>query len=429
MKYSCEDLQGSIYFGPNELRNCCQRFYVDGVRKGDVKITSVSSDSDLNVEKIKLEKKKIIDNLNSNKPTPCDGCPKIQLKSWDEEIKIKKISMEAHSKCNARCSYCSEMFYGGLKPKYDIEKMFNSFKENKFFANLVAITWGGGEPVLLDKFDHLFEKFMSSEYPKFDDVRVYSNSIIFNKTIKKYLDEKKIILTTSTDAGSQKIFEKVRGVKKGFIKIFENLSKYNSNKNGNIIIKYILTNENHSKEEIDSFLDLIKEYNLINCNFEISTDYKFENLDLKKSYSVIYFYNKLKEIGAQFIHFDDHVRKRLYLNLEKELSEKDLETNEIFKNLRNYFDKEIIVWGTGRYAQEIINKSFLFKKSKVAFYVDKFYAENKNSFINEEVFNPQKIKETNNPILIASSIYWNEIYHQIIDMGVRKDRVINTMVI
>ena len=60
MKYSCEDLQGSIYFGPNELRNCCQRFYVNGVRKGDVKIITVSSDSDLDVEKIKLEKITVI---------------------------------------------------------------------------------------------------------------------------------------------------------------------------------------------------------------------------------------------------------------------------------------------------------------------------------------------------------------------------------
>ena len=41
MKYSCEDLQGSIYFAPNVLRNCCQRFFVNGERKGDVEIVKV----------------------------------------------------------------------------------------------------------------------------------------------------------------------------------------------------------------------------------------------------------------------------------------------------------------------------------------------------------------------------------------------------
>ena len=54
-----------------------------------------------------------------------------------------------------------------------------------------------------------------SKEPNFNDVRVYSNSIIYNKLIHKYLDEKKI-LTTSTDVGTQETFEKVRGKKKFF---------------------------------------------------------------------------------------------------------------------------------------------------------------------------------------------------------------------
>jgi len=97
-------------------------------------------------------KKKIIKNLNEKKPTPCDGCPKIQYKAWSEEIKINKISLEAHSKCNARCSYCSEMFYGGLDPNYDLEFMLNDFRKNNFFDKKVAVTWGGGEHVLLNIF-------------------------------------------------------------------------------------------------------------------------------------------------------------------------------------------------------------------------------------------------------------------------------------
>ena len=61
--------------------------------------------------------------------------------------------MEAHSNCNARCSYCSEMFYGGLNPNYDIENMLDKFRKEKAFEENVSITWGGGEPVLLKNFD------------------------------------------------------------------------------------------------------------------------------------------------------------------------------------------------------------------------------------------------------------------------------------
>jgi len=429
MKYSCQDLQQSIYFAPRELRHCCQRFFVNGKMEGDVKIFKVSSNEDIDPNKIIKEKKKIIENLNKNVPTPCDGCPKIQYKNWSEEIKINKISVEAHSKCNARCSYCSDVFYGGLNPNYDLEDMLRKFKDKRFFDKNVAITWGGGEPVLLKNFDHIFEKFMNSVDPKFDDVRVYSNSIIYNKNIHKYLDEKKIILTTSTDAGTQETFEKVRGVKKGFLSIFKNLQKYNQNNNGKIIIKYILTDENYKKTEIDSFIKLIIDHKLINCNFEISTDYKFENLDLEKSFSIIYFYNSLKNSGCKFVHFDDHVRKRLFDTLEKEMKPEEIKENSLFKNLRELFNKEIIVWGTGRYAEETINKSFLFKNAKVLFYVDKNYQNNLNHCVKGKIFDPSKIKNYDNPIFIASSTYWHEIYNQILDMGINKNRVINTLIV
>ena len=428
--YSCEDLQSSIYFGPNALRHCCQRFFVNGKMKGDVEILKVKSNNDINVQNIISEKKKLINNLKNKRKTPCDGCPKLQFKEWidSDKIKINKISIEAHSKCNARCSYCSDMFYGGLNPNYDLNDMLTKFRDQNIFSENVSITWGGGEPVLLKNFKNIFKNFINSKYPKFKDIRVYSNSIIYSDLIHKYLDQKKIILTTSTDAGTQYTYEKVRGVKKGFLNIFENLKKYNTKKNGNIIIKYILTSDNYNKNELDSFIKLIKKYDLINCNFEISTDYKFENLDLEKSLSIIYFYNSLNTAGAKFIHFDDHVRKRLFKFFKRNYSSKQLDENDMFDNLRKYFDKDIIVWGTGRYADEIIKNSYLFKKSRVAYFVDGIRKKN-NNYVTKKVFSPKKILTSDNPILIASSTYWQEIYKEILDLGVDKKRVINTLVI
>lgn len=53
----------------------------------------------------------------------------------------------------------------------------------------------------------------------------------------------------------------------------------------------------------------------------------------------------------------------------------------------------------------------------------------KNKFIDTEVFNPERILKSNLPIFIASSTYWQDIYRQIIEMGIDKKRVINTLVI
>ena len=59
-KYSCEDLQGSIYFAPNVIRNCCQRFFVNGKQKGDVEILKVKNDNDIDYKKIIAAKKKLL---------------------------------------------------------------------------------------------------------------------------------------------------------------------------------------------------------------------------------------------------------------------------------------------------------------------------------------------------------------------------------
>ena len=40
-------LQSSIYFGPNALRHCCQRFFVNGKMKGDVEILKVKSNKNI----------------------------------------------------------------------------------------------------------------------------------------------------------------------------------------------------------------------------------------------------------------------------------------------------------------------------------------------------------------------------------------------
>ena len=190
-----------------------------------------------------------------------------------------------------------------------------------------------------------------------------------------------------------------------------------------------MTSENFEKKELDEFVNLLKKYELTNCNFEISTDYKFEKLDIEKSLSIIYFYNALRSAGAEFIHFDDHVRKRLYNTIRKNIHSINIDKNNSFESLRRFFNQEIIVWGTGAYANEIVKNSFLFERSKVAFFVDNKVQSKENIFLNYDIKKPEILLNTQNPILIASSTYWKEIYNKILKLGVNKSRVINTLVV
>ena len=74
-------------------------------------------------------------------------------------------------------------------------------------------------------------------------------------------------------------------------------------------------------------------------------------------------------------------------------------------------------------------KNRFYLKIQVLFYVDKNFQKKLDHSVKGKIFDPSEIKKYSNPIFIASSTYWHEIYQQIQDMGIDKNRVINTMVI
>ena len=52
--------------------------------------------------------------------------------------------------------------------------------------------------------------------------KVFTNSVRYNETVKKYIDDGKISITTSVDAGSEELFKRIRGRDK-YNNVFENL--------------------------------------------------------------------------------------------------------------------------------------------------------------------------------------------------------------
>ena len=103
------------------------------------------------------------------------------------------------------------------------------------------------------------------------------------------------------------------------------------------------------------------------CNFEISSDYKFEKLTLNSANNIIYFYNKLQNIKAKSVLLDDHVRKRIKnaLLLDKKISE-----DKLLKLSSLNPDEKIIIWGTGGYAKATIKNSMILNDKRIAFFVD-----------------------------------------------------------
>ena len=131
----------------------CKRFFVDGKIRGDVvlEIQKIKPDEKIEASNVIIAKRDLIRKINIGEKNDCDGCPFISRKNWNNfetEMDIRYVSMEQHSVCNLRCTYCDDKYYGGDLPFYDVLGSLNNLVDAGALSNIQTVVWGGGEPTL-----------------------------------------------------------------------------------------------------------------------------------------------------------------------------------------------------------------------------------------------------------------------------------------
>jgi poly(ribitol-phosphate) beta-N-acetylglucosaminyltransferase len=431
---SCKHIQQSIYCAPDEIRTCCQRFFVEGKMKGDVSLISLNEERNIGYIEIKNAKKSLIEGINNGTDDRCTGCPLLRRADWPEieHEKVGTISIENHSVCNMRCTYCSETYYGGVKPKYNLEFLLADIPE---VSSDLHIAWGGGEPTLGNEFERLFTIVNKKYIPKTQ--RVFSNALKYSKALQANLDDGLTSLTTSIDAGSEETFRIVRGAKK-FEKVLKNLRQYSAVNPANVTIKYIFTQDNYQIDELEKFVEKIIIHDLVRCNFLISSDFKIEDLNDEKILSLMILYWLLYKKGILAVTFDDHVYKRVNeiglkyasisygLNLPKKYIKLVGDINE---SVKSHKYKDIIVWGVGEFSKKVFHTSENLKSMNISMIVDGNSNRWGEIFMGHVVRNPKYILESDARILVASSSFYGEIINKIISMGISKERIVPTFII
>ena len=237
----------------------------------------------------------MLGNLQNDEIDACKGCNLIYEK--DTKIKttskIKFLSIEQHSICNLRCTYCSPVYYGGIKSQYSVVDFIKKLESRGDLNDIEGVVWGGGEPTIDKSFAEIMET-IKSKINKNIYHRIFTNSVRYNPILQEYLDNDMVSITTSIDAGNREQFKKIRGRDK-FSEVFENLSKYAKIKPNRVTVKYILTEENSLIYELDQFIEISKKFNLEKCCFQISTNFKNEALTDDLMFSVVYLFGKLKK--------------------------------------------------------------------------------------------------------------------------------------
>ena len=121
------------------------------------------------------------------------------------------------------------------------------------------------------------------------------------------------------------------------------------------------------ENELIKFVDNCLLYNLDKCNFQISLNFKKEKLDLKILKKVSFLFSILKMNNINKVFVDDHIASRfMSLDIEeiKKLEKYLLEHK--FKNiiLNANEIEDLVLYGAGNIAQELVRKTSFFKNLK-----------------------------------------------------------------
>ena len=431
---SCPALHHEIYLGPDEVRTCCKRFFVDGEKKGDVVLKKIEPDEEVTTEIILTEKQKLLNKINNGEKSDCDGCPFLERKEWPEltTLSIKHISFEHHSVCNMKCTYCNETYYGGQKPNYDVSKLITDLFNKGALSSCKSVVWGGGEPGIGKNFSELINEV--SEKLALEDHRVLTNALEYNDDVKKLLDSGALKITTSIDAGFKETFATVRGHKgkSGLHKVLSNLKSYAESNPENVIIKYIFTEGNTSLSELAEFCENIEKYKLSDCPFQLSYDFERENVSVEDLVALIYLRQRLIGAGAHNVFFDDLLWMRIgtvYEANQDLIAKKliDLNIKDSLADPEKY--SRVTVWGAGQLAVDLISNAHFFKNVHIEYFVDSDPSKWGTQFLGKDVHDPKSLLENNYPVVISAAQFHPSIIESARKLNINSSRIVKGLIL
>ena len=432
MYKTCQDLEESLYIAPNEIRSCCQRFFHKDKMRGDAKLIDIKDGITPTASDIKKARKKIFDEIKKDENEDCIGCP--FLKKTKEKpnfsSKIKLLSIEHHSVCNLRCNYCSEIYWGGKRSKYNVVEFISYLSKSNSLNDCNQVVWGGGEPTLDKSFEQILEEINHHANPKTYH-RVFTNSVRISEPVIKFLKKGLIKITTSIDAGTPETFKKVRGRPK-FLNVFENLQKYAEIDPNKVTIKYIFTEENKEEPELKAFVQNCLKYGLEKCNYQISLNFKKERFNFDFLKSIIYLFSNLYKNKINKVFLDDHIMNRFGSLNDEEIRKINVyskinKSEEII--LKPELINDIIVFGAGKISNEIIKKTNFFKNIHNFDLVDSDISKIGKKLNNKTILSPSILKNDNRKIFIATAQHYDAVYSKILEIKGNNKNIINGLII
>ncbi|MBQ2645256.1 hypothetical protein IJG14_06775, partial [bacterium] len=161
MKYKfCHQLKNSLFFSNNEILHCCP-----GVAEFAPKFLCNYFGNLFDKMQI-INEKKYASLKSKNGQIPylvCENCHKYEEQDWDEDFRIKDISISHWTACNCNCTYCFTSIdkqHFNSKPTYKIMPVLENIKDIIDFDGIVRFV--GGDISQLDEFEDIINFFYSN---------------------------------------------------------------------------------------------------------------------------------------------------------------------------------------------------------------------------------------------------------------------------
>jgi hypothetical protein len=202
--------------------------------------------------------------VNDGRHPSCTGCPFLVEKVWEESrYSITWLGITNFNYCNIACDYCwlqwaeySPRQKGVVVEKpYAILPIVEMLIDDALLAPSAIIDWGGGgESTIMPDFDRTFEVLNDYGTTQW----LHTNAVRLPTPIGRNgrLDRKRVRVLCSVDAGRAETFKAIK-VRDRFDQVVTNLAAYSA-AGAYVAAKYILSDLNRSREELNEFLMLMR---------------------------------------------------------------------------------------------------------------------------------------------------------------------------
>lgn len=202
----------------------------------------------------------------------CEGCYYLTKQKWNQNDYFDEVLIGHWTHCNCRCSYCyteADKEFFNSRQSYNILPVIKDMIAQKALNPDGIITFGGGEPTILEEFEELVYLLLDYDMK---NIRIHSSGIKYSPAIAKGLEMGKITLITSLDSCSPELYEKIKQVP-CYERVWENLKKYAQTK-GLIRTKYvIIPGVNDNLEEIKNWMTKTYESGINDIAYDIEDNW------------------------------------------------------------------------------------------------------------------------------------------------------------